>query len=292
MPEIEFLPLVLLEAKGMDARDFFQGQLTSDLRALREGHALPAAAADTQGRVWASFFLWQHGETLCLVTARELGAKALTRFSRYLLRSTVSLRLNEEMVFLGVWGEGAGDFLAALGAEPPHEPWEVKSFAQGWVIRPLGAKEHFLVAGHGLEQFLEKAKAPPPAWERILIEEGIAVVREETSEKFLPQMLDYDALGAVSYHKGCYLGQEVIARAHFRGEVKRGLCRLVVDAPIPRGARLLTSSGRPVDVVCAVPENGKTWALAVSASEAMAENEAQWHGQQVALLWQGWARHP
>jgi tRNA-modifying protein YgfZ len=248
--------LGLLRARGADVVPFLQGQLSNDVAQLSPGRSLLAGYHNPQGRTIAIVRLIEHapGDVLAILP-RELVAPVAARLARFILRAKVNLA--DESAAWSLHG------LAA--AEPPQEsaalalPLEVNAVARSGaalVVRVGASPARALVV-----QPRESASvlagieaASESLWHAGAVAAAEPQVFAATSEEFVAQMLNLDLLGAIAFDKGCYTGQEVIARAHYRGRVKRRLQRFLTAAPAqlaPGDARELPD-GRSVKVVDAI----------------------------------------
>jgi folate-binding protein YgfZ len=239
-----------LRASGRDVLAFLQGQLSNDLRALGTGRSLLAGYHNPQGRVLALLRLFEPapGEVLA-VLPRELVAQVASRLKTFILRSKVELAdVSDAWRIEGLVGSGAPEPppAAAPGVAPLAPPFAARLPRAAGAVARLGDSfalnvgeqpARWLVispaAGPGGEPTLARcAHAPPELWRRLAIENGEPQVYAATSGEFVAQMLNLDVLGAIAFDKGCYTGQEVIARAHYRGRVKRRLQRFRSNGPL------------------------------------------------------------
>jgi len=226
MPPAQFhrLPdLGVLRIEGRDALPFLQAQVTADLRLLEPGQGAQAAWCTPQGRVIALLHLLRRDDGLLCVVPRELAADVAIRLARFVMRAKVSI--SDESERLAVAG------LAGDAASAPAIAGDVD-------ILPLPSGRAFILAPPPrLEPMLE-AHVPGPscAWEAGCIRLGEPEVYRSTSESWVPQMLNLDLLGAVSFGKGCYPGQEIVARTQNLGRIKRRLFRYRISGstlPVP-----------------------------------------------------------
>lgn len=218
--------LTLLEATGEDRADFLQGQLTQDLRQLDPSFPVRlAASCDAKGRVLAVLTLIRHGDRLLLALRADLAEAWLTHVLRFRLRARVDLAPCEDLKLLAVASEGGWTPLAEAARELPltAEP--------GW---RMGNITERLVAATESADSLDA-----PTWRAARIAAGIADVGPAAAGDFTPHMLGLDRVGAISFSKGCYTGQEVVARTEHLGAVKRRaqLVR-VSDGSLEEGAAL------------------------------------------------------
>jgi hypothetical protein len=192
----------VLAFRGADAARFLQGQLSADTEKLAPGTSTLAGLHSPQGRVIALLALTRpSADELFAALPRELLAPVAQRLGKFVFRAKV--RISDESDALRVLGV-AGD----VEAGPAAITWGDRRLA---------------LLPRGMEQV--DPSASPAAWELADIAAGIPQVYQATSEAFVAQMLNLDLLGAIAFDKGCYTGQEVIARAHYRGRVKRRLQR-------------------------------------------------------------------
>jgi folate-binding protein YgfZ len=202
----------LLQVTGEDARAFLHAQLTNDIESLPPGKARYAGWCSAQGRLLATFLVVPFGEGFLLQLARDLAAPVAKRLSMFVLRSKVKLAdVSSQWMQYGVWGSG-GDLSVRI------EDGQVK----------IG-----IDAGRTLVLTEKSMQSEKPAEEWTLAEIGAGrpLVTQATQDRFVPQMLNLELSGGVDFRKGCYPGQEIVARAQYRGAVKRRMVRL-------RGARL------------------------------------------------------
>ena len=274
-----------LRASGRDVIAFLQGQLSSDVRALTHERSLLAGYHNPQGRVLTLLRLFEPapGEALA-VLPRELVTPVLSRLKTFILRSKVELAdASDAWRFEGLVGPAAPEppspapGVAALAppfaARLPRAPGAVARLGESFAVhvgeRPLRWLIVSPAAGANGESALARCtRAPPGQWQRLAIENGEPQVYAATSGEFVAQMLNLDALGAIAFDKGCYTGQEVIARAHYRGRVKRRLQRFRSTEPLPLkpGDAGELADGRTFRVVDAVrPADGGCEFLAVTA---------------------------
>jgi folate-binding protein YgfZ len=209
--------LGVIAVKGDDAAKFLQGQLTQDFALLGADEARLAAFCTAKGRMLASFVGFRAGDDeILLVTSRDVLATTLKRLSMFVLRAKAKLR--DASSEFGLWGL-AGD---AVG-EAPGEPWRL--------TRSDDAVRIGLYPADGVKRALHVAPAGAssphgPAldaatWNWGEVRSGIATITAPIVEAFVPQMLNYESVGGVNFKKGCYPGQEVVARSQFRGTLKR-----------------------------------------------------------------------
>jgi folate-binding protein YgfZ len=226
----------LLGLGGEDARDFLQNQISNDLRGQTPEQGVFAAYCTPKGRMLANFIVIERQGERLLLLPRALVAPLQKRLSMYILRSKVMHRdASESWVGMGLSGPGADAVLrAVLGLAPPPGLGVAHSEDAFAIALGEGRFDVFVAPERApaIWQALA-AKARPvasAAWDGLLVRAGIPVVLPETQDHFVPQMANMDALHGISFNKGCYPGQEVVARAHWVGKVKRRLFLAHVDA--------------------------------------------------------------
>lgn len=242
------LPLESFGALGVRGRDsvaFLQGQLSNDLTMLAAGRSLLAGYHNPQGRVLSLMRLIElaPGELL-IILPRELVPAVIGRLRGFILRSKVELA-DESPAWriAGLIGPGSSGPTAASAAPPfaaglPTASAAVARLGQSLALRAGERPPRWLIVSpaavaHGEPELARCARAAPELWQRSAVENGEPQVYAATSGEFVAQMLNLDLLGAISFDKGCYTGQEVIARAHYRGRVKRRLQRFRSREPLP-----------------------------------------------------------
>jgi len=254
-----------IEVSGTEARAFLQAILTQDIEHLPDDAAAFAALCSAKGRALGLFRVVSHDDRFYLVARADIAPALLKRLRMYVLRRDVQLTLDEDRVALGVMLRGqAGAQLpdvdaatvierlaADRGEEAPRWPATVDRDGTLYIredndgsprIAAYGAVERL---GALYEAVPAERRVSAQAWNRAEIEERIPLVAEPTVEHFVPQWLDLDELDAFSLKKGCYPGQEVIARMHYLGKPNRRLFAghaLALDPPAP-GTPIETADG-------------------------------------------------
>jgi folate-binding protein YgfZ len=219
--------LGVLVFSGEDARAFLHAQLSCDVASLPAGLSVPGCYCTPKGRVLANFILWNEGTTFSMVLARDIAPAIRKRLQMYVLRSRVQITdPGDERVLLGVSGPaGEAALRAALRAVPPN-PGEVAADDRAAAVRL--SNDRFLIAAAresaaALWDAFQHTLTPvgPSAWQWLDVASGVPLVTGATQEQFVPQMINLELLGGVSFRKGCYPGQEIVARTQHLGKVKR-----------------------------------------------------------------------
>ena len=273
----------LIAVRGADARSFLQGQLSSDLDAVDESRSQLGAWCSPKGRVLALFRIMQWKDTFLLKLPAPLVEPTLKRLRMYVLRARVELEdVSEHFVRLGLSGEAAAGILNDCFGEAPALPDQVRAADDSLLVRLSGETPRYEVicgvdeAGQcwrSAVPSLTPAGAAP--WSLLGILAGVPEVT--IADEYLPQMLNLDALDGVSFNKGCYVGQEIVARTQHLGRLKRRLYRLQVDtgeAPAAGASLYEASLGQTAAAagqlinVCRHPDGGFA-ALAVIRIDAV-----------------------
>ena len=245
----------LLRVSGMDAEAFLQGQLTNDVRELDGNRSQLTAYCTPQGRMLASLLAWRDGDGYLLQLPRELCDGIRTRLQRYVLRARVKLVDDTaSKSLIGMGGPGSTGLIRELFGKAPPESM-AKVTVDNTTIIGLGLDLFELVIDASLamslwDRLAQHARpAGTPAWQWRLICAPIPVITLATQEQFVPQMANLEQLGAVNFTKGCYPGQEIVARSQYRGEVKRRLFRWHVEGEAPAPGQPIYSAEAPAQAV-------------------------------------------
>ena len=221
----------LIEITGSDAEEFLQGQLTQDVALLSREISLPAAWCNPKGRVIVTVRIAKLPDAIGMIVPESMTDKVIARLGMYRLRADVSISLaTDDWQAVAVAAED-GFNAAVLTAS---ELIVVDHPGEDRFIELSGTKQQ-------LDDALVNLDAPLSAdeWLQHRIRAGLAEISHANTEKFTPHMLNLDCVGAISFDKGCYIGQEVVARTENLGKSKRRLNRYECDAPgIAIGDRL------------------------------------------------------
>ena len=247
----------VIAVTGRDARTFLQGQLTNDLLGLERHPGMLAAYCNRQGRVLAILRLAADAEDLLVVLHRRLAVTLIGQISQYVLRADVRFEDRSDRISVA----GLIEAGPAPGGPPP-------AGATPGLTRMVASSRRMLLIGARAALDTELAPVPPCSsadWDRACIADGEPLVQPETAALWLPQMLNLDLLGAVNFNKGCYVGQEVIARAQHLGRIKRRMLRYVgpARAGLQPGHALFSGNSLAAQVVAATGDAGSTQCLAV-----------------------------
>lgn len=271
--------LGLISVEGEDAADFLQGQLTNDVRDVSLQHSQLSAYCNHKGRMLANFRLFKRDDSYYLQLPLSLLEPTLKRISMFILMSKVNMKdSSNSLIGMGVAGPQADQQLAEHITDLPTNADDVTQASGYTVIKLAGPTPRYHIYG-SLESIqmlwsqLDVDAAPVGAGpsEVLDINAGIPTIYPETSESFVPQMTNMQAINGVNFQKGCYSGQEVVARMQYLGKLKRRMFKIQIatDEAVNRGDKLFcegsTSGQGTGQVVLAQPNpDGGFSALAVA----------------------------
>jgi folate-binding protein YgfZ len=222
----------MLSCTGDEARAFLHAQLTSDIASLGADGARRAGWCSAKGRLLATFLVIPQDDGFLLQLARDLALPVAQRLAMFILRAKVKLAdASAEWTQIGMWGASAAERLGALGLRAPAADLAATRGARGIAVR-LGAQRYLAVVPAAQREAALAAAADAGAgnWALEEIRAGQPMVVQATQDLFVPQMVNLEQLGAVDFKKGCYPGQEVVARTQYRGVLKRRMVRARVSA--------------------------------------------------------------
>ena len=276
-------PLVdtaLVCASGADAAAFLQSQLSNDVALLDRPRAQLSTYCTAQGRMLAVLLLWRDEDTFLLQLPKALADGVRSRLQKYILRARVVLQeVSHRYASIGLGGVGAEAVVDESLGVVPVERMALVHTDTATCIRLTDTLFQITVQAQHAAQLWDQlsVRAQPvgtEGWSWRLIQAGIPTITAATQEHFVPQMANLEQLGAISFQKGCYPGQEIVARAQYRGEVKRRLYQLhaAADAATPGQEVFRADGGACGTVVNAAPApEGGLDLLAVVLTSAAAE---------------------
>ena len=282
--------LGVIRAQGEEASKFLHAQLTQDFALLPAGHARLAALCSAKGRMQATFIAVQAGAgDFLLVCSLDLLAPTLKRLSMFVLRTKV--KLTDATAEFALYALAGPTMLAAAGGATT--PWSQRAVGDCQLVTLYPADDQ----PRGL--LVSPAGSPAPAgpaldaslWAWSEVRSGVATLTEPLAEVFVPQMLNYESIGGVNFKKGCYPGQEVVARSQFRGTLKRRAYLVRSDATLQAGMDVFHESDadQPAGtIVQAAPSPDGGWeaiaSLQVAAASAGRLTAGSVDGAQLSLL--------
>lgn len=237
----QFIPLphlAILDVTGEDAQNFLHAQVPSDIRTLNAERAQISGWCTAKGRLLTTFVIWPIENGYRLVMAADVRDAIAKRLKMYVMRLKVQVTPSTDVVY------GLLNPETVLNNQPlPTADWQVTQLGQLTAIR-LDSTRCLLTGPESELLPLTKPGAPinPDAWALSDIAQGFPLVTQATSEHYVPQMVNLDKLGGVSFKKGCYPGQEIVARTHYLGKIKRHMYRVSSDKPLAAGAEVRSSA--------------------------------------------------
>ena len=202
--------LACVTIKGIDATTFLQGQFTNDVNHLKQHETQLSANLNNKGRVFANFWLTKENDTYILITTHSIMDKLISRLKMYVLRSKVEFeKLTTNIIFTDNI-QSMDNNLVILKIELPNNHYLVLT-SEDIVIQDTSF------------------------WKLFLINHGIPQIYPETQEQLIPQHINFDELNGLNFKKGCYIGQEIVARMHYLGRSKRKMFRFLSDYELSIG---------------------------------------------------------
>jgi folate-binding protein YgfZ len=210
---------------GPDNRKYLQGQVTADLNTLAADNFLRGAHCDAKGKMWAQFHLCAEGDALWYIGFRDELQASATQLKKFGVFSKVSFEAGHDtLAILGISGTGTAALLEQLGYTQPAAAGQLSSVAGGKLLRL--ADEHYLLIldfAHARQLLAEQSAylAAPTLWLAQHIQQGFSYLEQAVIGEYVPQMLNLQSIDAISFTKGCYIGQETVARMKYLGKNKR-----------------------------------------------------------------------
>lgn len=272
----------LLKIEGPDRQKFLQGQITADVELLTADNFLRTAHCDAKGKMWGTALLWQAGDTVFWLAFRDELQASVQQFKKYGVFSKASFTdAQAEYAVFGIGGNDSAALLTALGYPQPANG-QLQSVSGGFLLGL--APDHFvLVLAHPAANQLMQAHpdklAAPTRWLAQQIQHGMPFLEQALIGEYIPQQLNLQALDAISFSKGCYMGQEMVARTKYRGINKRAMYLLSgeTDHTPPAGTDIEIALGdnwrRSGVVVNAVNIAGHLQLLAVLPNDISADDQ-------------------
>ena len=275
--------LGVIRAAGADAASFLHNQLTNDVLLMKDGQCRLAAYCNAKGRMQASFMLYKRSaEELLLIGRQDLLAQTVKRLSMFVLRAKVKLSdATADFQLLGLAGDA---LLTALGsaATSPLDPWQRIALNVGeqtadvlTLYPALNQPRALWIAPNGVAAPTGPALSAEQ-WQVGEVMSGIAWVEHATFEAFVPQMLNYESVDGVNFKKGCYPGQEVVARSQFRGTLKRRAFIAQSAVPMTAGQEVFSSldATQPCGLVAQAASDGESHVAVLELQLSATENSS------------------
>jgi folate-binding protein YgfZ len=262
----------LIGLNGDDAASFLHGQLTNDVEHLNQEQVRLAGYCTPKGRLLASFLMWRNATTIYLQLPRALQPAIQKRLQMFVMRAKAKLHDASldaaSQVMLGLGGKQASAALSAWFPVLPATPFSKVEHSCGTLLRvadAFGSARYAWLASaatarEAWPQLTEQlAKGGNDAWQLSDIHAGIPQITAATQEQFVPQMVNFELLGGVNFKKGCYPGQEIVARSQYLGKLKRRTTLVSIDdASAVNGGELFSVSDpdQPCGMVVNAAPNG------------------------------------
>ncbi len=218
-----------LRASGEEAQQFLQNLLSNDIREVGAARAQYSSFNTAKGRMLATFLIWREGEDYLLQLPVALAEALKRKLSMYVLRAKVKITdASNDLISLGLSGSQAQEILLKHCSELPEQPLGVTQTSDqtASVIRLDDTRfqlnttpQHALTLWQTLASHAKPAGSP--CWDWLNVRAGIPLILPQTQEQFVPQMANLDLIGGINFKKGCYPGQEIVARMHYLGKLKR-----------------------------------------------------------------------
>jgi folate-binding protein YgfZ len=236
----------VIRASGEDAASFLHNLLTNDVIRLGASAAQHNSLCSAKGRMLANFLVWRDQGDYLLQLSADLQPAVQKKLSMYVLRSKVKLSdAGDGLALIGIAGAAAEAAVKEVAGVLPEAAMTVARFSQGQVIR-LGERRFELALAADTAQKLWQslaAHARPagfPVWQWLDIQAGWPLITTATQEQFVPQMANFELIGGVSFQKGCYPGQEIVARTQYLGKLKRRMYLAHLDVAAAPGSELFS----------------------------------------------------
>ncbi len=256
----------LVTLTGLDRFKYLQGQITSDINELQTDQHVLCAHCDGRGKMWCPLRLFHRGESLAFIERQSLVSTQLAELKKYAVFSKVSITQDEHAVLLGIAGYQARTVLASVFNTVPDAKHPVIQHQDSTVLHfSLPSERFLLVTGREQAESLRSKTGGNAAdydsqqWLALDIAAGYPIIDAINSGVFIPQAVNLQALAGISFTKGCYVGQEMVARAKYRGANKRALYWLVGTASrIPQAGE---------DLECQLDANWRRTGKVLAASQ-------------------------
>lgn len=247
--------LGFIAVSGEEAAQFLHNQLTNDVEHLGSAEARLAGYCSPKGRLLATFLMWKTADTILLQLPRQILPTVQKRLQMFVLRTKAKLNnASDDYVALGLTGEAAPGALAQWFSALPVAPFSKTDTEAGTLIRlpdAFGLPRYQWITTVDTAQNAWPAltKILPPAgthaWRLTQIHAGIPQITQPTQEQFVPQMVNFELIGGVNFKKGCYPGQEIVARSQYLGKLKRRMMLASLDTQDVKAGTEVFSSADP-----------------------------------------------
>ncbi|MGR5436958.1 tRNA-modifying protein YgfZ [Vibrio owensii] len=213
--------LGMITMVGDDKKSYLHGQVTCDVVSLEKDQSMLGAHCDAKGKVWSVFRLFHHNDGYAMVQPKSAIEVELNEIKKYAVFSKVTIEESSDVV-LGVAGENADAFISTLNADSG----DVRTVEGGTAVKVASNRWLLALTAEAAQSLVEDSQATLTThelWTRFDIEAALPYVAADAQNEHIPQALNVQALGGISFTKGCYTGQETVARAKYRGTNKRAM---------------------------------------------------------------------
>ncbi|WP_199483720.1 tRNA-modifying protein YgfZ [Vibrio owensii] len=241
--------LGMITMVGDDKKSYLHGQVTCDVVSLEKDQSMLGAHCDAKGKVWSVFRLFHHNDGYAMVQPKSAIEVELKEIKKYAVFSKVTIEESSDVV-LGVAGENAEAFISTLNADSG----DVRTVEGGTAVKVASNRWLLALTAEAAQSLVEDSKATLTThelWTRFDIEAALPYVAADAQNEHIPQALNVQALGGISFTKGCYTGQETVARAKYRGTNKRAMY-------IVKGATAEALSEGAIELERSVGENWRS----------------------------------
>ncbi len=290
---INLSKLGLIKVTGNDAETFLQGQFTNDVRQVTDTLSQLSAMCSPKGRVIVNFRLFKRDNAYYLLLPKESLVATIKRLQMYVLRAKVKLEdASDHLYAIGIAGANSSEILTdCLGFAPPTEINACLTVEKITVLKLPDNQARYIVITETLDNLSTcgEISADESEWQLLDILAGLPQILPATNEAFVPQMLNYDILNGISFKKGCYTGQEVVARMQYLGTLKRRMYLAKIDTaqlPQPGDALYISSDEQSVGKIVNAsfhPDGGAIVLVVIKIAEAEA-HKIHWQSQQGECL--------
>ena len=277
---------------GPDNRKYLQGQVTCDVNQLTEGTFLHGAHCDAKGKMWSQFYLCQHSEDLIVIAFRDELQASTAQWKKFGVFSKVSFTSGQQQyAVLGIGGTKAAQLAEELGFSVPAKGAVAEH--NGMQLLALSDNHYLLLCQIDAAQALLQRPLPfaaPTVWLAQHLQRGFSYLEQSLIGELVPQMLNLQALDAISFSKGCYIGQETVARLKYRGGNKRAayILHAQTNESPAAGTDIEIQLGdnwrRTGQVVNAVNVNNQLWLIAVLPNDTTAADSLRLASDSAPLL--------
>jgi folate-binding protein YgfZ len=225
------------EVSGEYAKSFLQSQFTNDVNQVNAKHGQLNSYCTPKGRMMAIFYICQWHGNYYLIMPADIASVVMQRIKMYVMRAKVTITdRSEQLRIYALFGQQAEQTLDQLNIHAPKQDYETSTFEAGCCIRIPGIVPRYMLIGEEsisilLDEYLANnganiSTSSAEYWQWLDIMSGIPMIYTETQEAFVPQMTNLELISGVSFSKGCYPGQEVVARLHYLGNANRRMYRI------------------------------------------------------------------